>query len=79
MFEPLPALTVAEPARTHLFNGCPTSRYPAADGRYRVYDQNGAFLAWRWWKAGFCGWKNSSVKGEWHEPFAPSDPGHSPC
>ena len=38
VFEPLPALTVAEPARTHLFNGCPTSRYPAADGRYRVYD-----------------------------------------
>ena len=44
VFEPLPALTVAEPARTHLFNGCPTSRYPAADGRYRVYDQSGAFL-----------------------------------
>ena len=44
VFEPLQALTVAEPARTHLFNGCPTSRYPAADGRYRVYDQSGAFL-----------------------------------
>ena len=43
-FAPLPALTVGEPVRAHLFNGCPTSRYPAADGRYRVYDQNGLFL-----------------------------------
>ena len=30
--------------RRHLFNGCPTSRYPAADGRYRVYDGAGRFL-----------------------------------
>nr|WP_317401141.1 tRNA pseudouridine(55) synthase TruB [uncultured Gemmiger sp.] len=43
-FTSLPALTVEEPARTHLFNGCPTSRYPAADGRYRVYDTTGLFL-----------------------------------
>lgn len=43
-FPSLPALTVAEPARTHLFNGCPTSRYPAADGRYRVYGEDGLFL-----------------------------------
>ena len=43
-FTTLPALTVAEPARTHLFNGCPTSRYPAKDGRYRVYDESGQFL-----------------------------------
>ena len=43
-FAALPALTVGETARTHLFNGCPTSRYPAADGRYRVYDGAGAFL-----------------------------------
>ena len=43
-FTSLPALTVEEPARTHLFNGCPTSRYPAADGRYRVYDAAGLFL-----------------------------------
>ena len=43
-FASLPALTVEEPARTHLFNGCPTSRYPAADGRYRVYDTTGLFL-----------------------------------
>ena len=43
-FSTLPALTVGEPARTHLFNGCPTSRYPAEDGRYRVYDETGGFL-----------------------------------
>lgn len=43
-FTSLPALTVEEPARTHLFNGCLTSRYPAADGRYRVYDTTGLFL-----------------------------------
>ena len=43
-FSTLPALTVGEPAHTHLFNGCPTSRYPAEDGRYRVYDEAGGFL-----------------------------------
>ena len=43
-FAPLPALTVNDFARQHLFNGCPTSRYPAADGRYRVYDADGGFL-----------------------------------
>ena len=43
-FAPLPALTVSERIRTHLFNGCPTSRFPAQDGRYRVYDGEGQFL-----------------------------------
>lgn len=43
-FTPLPALTVEDFAKTHLFNGCPTSRYPAPDGRYRVYDKAGGFL-----------------------------------
>ena len=43
-FAPLPALTVNDGVKAHLFNGCPTSRYPAADGRYRVYDESGAFL-----------------------------------
>ena len=43
-FTPLPALTVEDFAKTHLLNGCPTSRYPAADGRYRVYDRQGLFL-----------------------------------
>ena len=28
----------------HLYNGCPTSRYPAADGRYRVRNAEGQFL-----------------------------------
>ncbi|MDD4850165.1 MAG: tRNA pseudouridine(55) synthase TruB [Gemmiger sp.] len=44
VFSALPALTVGEPARTHLFSGCPTSHYPAPDARYRVYDQMGLFL-----------------------------------
>ena len=26
------------------YNGCPTSRYPAADGRYRVRNAEGQFL-----------------------------------
>ncbi len=43
-FAPLPALTVNDFTRAHLLNGCPTSRYPAADGRYRAYDQAGNFL-----------------------------------
>ena len=44
VFAPLPALTVNSGVRAHLFNGCPTSHYAAADGRYRVYDVTGAFL-----------------------------------
>lgn len=44
VFAPLPALTVNSGVRAHLFNGCPTSHYAAADGRYRVYEETGAFL-----------------------------------
>lgn len=44
VFTPLPALTVNDFVKTHLMNGCPTSQYPAGDGRYRVYDRTGAFL-----------------------------------
>ena len=41
VFESLPLL-VAEPrVEQHLYNGCPTSRYPAADGRYRVRNAEG--------------------------------------
>ena len=44
VFESLPLL-VAEPrVEQHLYNGCPTSRYPAADGRYRVRNAAGQFL-----------------------------------
>ena len=44
VFESLPLL-VAEPrVEQHLYNGCPTSRYPAADGRYRVRNAEGQFL-----------------------------------
>lgn len=43
-FAPLPRLDVDEFARAHLLNGCPTSRYPAQDGRYRAYAPDGGFL-----------------------------------
>ena len=44
VFESLPLL-VAEPrVEQHLYNGCPTSRYPAADVRYRVRNESGQFL-----------------------------------
>ena len=44
VFDPLPLLTVDQRTAAHLYNGCPTSRYPAADGRYRVRDEAGQFL-----------------------------------
>ena len=44
VFETLPLLTVPPRAEQHLYNGCPTSRYPAPDGRYRVRDEAGQFL-----------------------------------
>ena len=44
VFASLPLLTVDSRVEQHLYNGCPTSRYPAADGRYRVRNAAGAFL-----------------------------------
>lgn len=44
VFTPLPLLVVDEHAEQHLYNGCLTSRYPAADGRYRVRNAAGQFL-----------------------------------
>ena len=44
VFETLPLLTVPPRAEQHLYNGCPTSRYPAPDGRYRVRNEAGQFL-----------------------------------
>ena len=44
VFEPLPLLQVDGPTAARLYNGCPTSRYPAAEGRYRVRDEAGQFL-----------------------------------
>ena len=41
---PLPLLVVEPWVEQHLYNGCPTSRYPAADGRYRVRNAAGQFL-----------------------------------
>ena len=44
VFTPLPVLRVNDGVKAHLLNGCPTSHYAAADGRYRAYDSAGAFL-----------------------------------
>ena len=44
VFGSLPLLTVAPKVEQHLYNGCPTSRYPTADGRYRVRNEAGQFL-----------------------------------
>ena len=44
VFEPLPLLEVDAGTAQHLYNGCPTSHYAAADGRYRVYTESGSFL-----------------------------------
>ena len=44
VFGSLPLLTVAPKVEQHLYNGCPTSRYPAVDGRYRVRNEAGQFL-----------------------------------
>ena len=44
VFESLPLLVVEPRVEQHLYNGCPTSRYPAADGRYRVRNEAGQFL-----------------------------------
>ena len=44
VFASLPAMTVDDAVKKHLFNGCPTSHYRAQDGKYRVYDAAGTFL-----------------------------------
>ena len=44
VFTPLPLLMVEPWVEQHLYNGCPTSRYPAADGRYRVRNAAGQLL-----------------------------------
>ena len=44
VFVSLPLLVVEPWVEQHLYNGCPTSRYPAADGRYRVRNAAGQFL-----------------------------------
>ena len=44
VFTSLPLLVAGERVEQHLYNGCPTSRYPAADGRYRVQNAQGQFL-----------------------------------
>ena len=44
VFTSLPLLVADERVEQHLYNGCPPSRYPAADGRYRVRNAQGQFL-----------------------------------
>ena len=44
VFTSLPLLVADERVEQHLYNGCPTSRYPAADGRYQVRNAQGQFL-----------------------------------
>ena len=44
VFTSLPLLVADERVEQLLYNGCPTSRYPAADGRYRVRNAQGQFL-----------------------------------
>ena len=44
VFTSLPLLVAGERVEQHLYNGSPTSRYPAADGRYRVRNAQGQFL-----------------------------------
>ena len=44
VFASLPLLVADERVEQHLYHGCPTSRYPAADGRYRVRNAGGQFL-----------------------------------
>ena len=44
VFTSLPLLVVDPRVEQHLYNGCPTSRYPAAEGRYRVRNAAGQFL-----------------------------------
>ena len=44
VFTSLPLLVADERVEQHLYNGCPTSRYPAVDGRYRVRNAQGQFL-----------------------------------
>ena len=44
VFTSLPLLVADERVEQYLYNGCPTSRYPAADGRYRVRNAQGQFL-----------------------------------
>ncbi len=44
VFTSLPLLVAGERVEQHLYNGCPTSHYPAADGRYRVRNAQGQFL-----------------------------------
>lgn len=43
-FTALPVITVDAAAEKRLRNGCPTSHFAAADGRYRVHDTGGRFL-----------------------------------
>ena len=49
VFASLPLLVADERVEQHLYNGCPTSRYLAADGRYRVRNAGGQFWVLPMW------------------------------
>ncbi len=63
VFASLPLLVADARVEQHLYNGCPTSRYPAADGRYRVRNAAGQFLGSCHRGNGAQGWKNCSWNG----------------
>ncbi len=63
VFTPLPALHVNSGVKAHLLNGCPTSHYAAADGRYRTYDETGAFLGLASVEGGVLKVENYFAKG----------------
>ena len=53
VFPSLPALTANEGVCRHLMNGCPTSHYAAADGRYPRVHRVGQ-LPWSGHRSGRC-------------------------
>ena len=63
VFTPLPLLVVEPWVEQHLYNGCPTSRYPAADGRYRCAMPPGSSWGWPTSPGACSGWKNCSWNG----------------
>lgn len=86
-FEPLPLLVVEPWVEQHLYNGCPTSHYPAADGRYRVRSTDGGFLGLAQINGGVlkvenCLWKeaeNASFPAKGNEDYADLFSADPPC
>lgn len=77
VFASLPALTVDDAVKKHLFNGCPTSHYRAQDGKYRVYDAAGTFLGLANVTQGVLQVEKSSASGR--ERLHPNRNGQNRC